>query len=162
MSRDVSISAAGAERLDELEPLWRALHAAHHALAAHVAPTRPVDVSWRRRRARYERWLAGPDTTLLIAARAGAAVGYAVLRLQDGPATWDVGERVGELETLVVAESERDGGVGAALVAASRERARAAGVRRLSVGVAHANEAALRFYRREGFRPFYTLLLDAG
>jgi hypothetical protein len=30
----------------------------------------------------------------------------------------------------------------------------------MAVAVAHANAGALRFYAREGFAPFYVLLLD--
>ena len=113
-----------------------------------------LHASWQRRRRQYEEWLAGTDTQLFIAERGGTPVGYAMLRLQAGPASWDIGERVAELETLSVAADARSEGVGASLVTAARVAARNAGAERLVVSVAHANAAALRFYEREGFQPF--------
>ncbi len=153
------ISVAGVERVAELEPLWAAMHRHHSELAA-MAPTRELADSWRRRRAQYEDWLAGEDAWLLLAERDGALLGYAVVTVDQGPPTWRVGERVAELESLAVLAVARGERVGAALVAAARERARAAGAPRMAVGVAHSNAAALRFYEREGFAPFYVLLLD--
>jgi ribosomal protein S18 acetylase RimI-like enzyme len=32
-------------------------------------------------------------------------------------------------------------------------------VRSVAVGVAHTNADAIRFYEREGFKPFYVLML---
>jgi ribosomal protein S18 acetylase RimI-like enzyme len=149
----LEIAAEPAASIPELEPLWEALHA-HHAGLGGGHPVRPLERSWARRRAQYERWLAG-GAELLLARRAGVPAGYAVVMLHDGPATWDFGERVAELETLSVAPAERGCGVGAALVKAARETARAAGAQRLLVGVAAANAEAIRFYEREGFGPFY-------
>jgi ribosomal protein S18 acetylase RimI-like enzyme len=62
-----------------------------------------------------------------------------------GPATWDVGERVAELESLSVAADARSQEVGTLLLGAAREVARRAGAERLQVGVAHANANAARF-----------------
>ena len=161
MSR-TRVSEAGAERIDELEPLWAALHSHHSKIGESVAPRRELADSWRRRRAQYERWLVTGEAQLLIAERDGEAVGYAVLRVEQGPATWDVGERVAELESLAVLASARGQGVGTMLVAAAREQARSRAATRMSVGVAHSNADALRFYAREGFEPFYVQLLDRG
>jgi GNAT superfamily N-acetyltransferase len=157
---EARIVEAGVERVPELEPLWAALHDHHGSVAEAVAPTRELADSWERRRAQYERWLAADDARLLIAERGGTAIGYAVVRIEPGPATWDVGERVAELETLAVLAEARGAGVGRLLVAAARELARSAGAPRMAVAVAHANADALRFYAREGFAPFYALLLD--
>jgi len=157
---DVTVSRAGAERVDELEPLWAAMHAHHSTLQGEVAPVRDLPESWRRRREQYARWLAEDAAQLLIAERDGEALGYAVVTVAAGPPTWDVGEQVAELESLAVLESARGEGVGKMLVVAAREAASARGARRMAVGVAHANAGALRFYEREGFAPFYSLLLD--
>ncbi len=159
MDSETWIVVAGMERLDELEPLWAAMHAAHAGMADAVAPVRPLGESWRRRRAEYSEWLGSdPDNTrLLIAERSdGRAVGYLMLRFMGGASTWDVGERVAEIESLSVLASERGQGVGAALVGA----ARGFGADRLLVSVVHANADALRFYEREGFGPFYVLLME--
>ena len=78
-----------------------------------------------------------------------------------GPATWDIGERVAELETLAVLAEERGGGVGAGLMEASRAWSRRRGAEAISVGLAHTNEGAQRFYERVGFTPFYLqMVLD--
>ena len=83
-----------------------------------------------------------------------------MLRLEPGAATWDIGERVAEIESLSVAESARGTGVGAQLMQAARELAHELGAERLLVSVVHANTGALRFYAREGFSPFYLLMLS--
>jgi GNAT superfamily N-acetyltransferase len=154
---EIRIAIAGAERLDELEPLWRAMHSHHEAMADQVAPVRPFDESWQRRRAEYEQWLASGDAELLVAERDGSAVGYLMLRFMAGASTWDIGERVAEIESLSVLEQERGTGIGAGLIAAAREQAAGA---RLLVSVVTANRDAVRFYEREGFGPFYVLLLE--
>ena len=104
----------------------------------------------------------GGNARLLIAEQDGRPVGYAMLRVVPGAPTWDIGERLVELESLSVAEDVRGGRIGAELISAVRAVAAEAGAGRLAVSVAQANEGALRFYAREGFRPFYVLLLSDG
>ena len=152
----LQIVEGAADRLDELEPLWAAMHAVHAEMADEVAPVRPLAESWQRRRAEYWEWLAAGDTRLLIAERDGRVVGYLMLRFMGGASTWEIGERVAEIESLSVAESERGQGVGALLIDAAREL----GAERLLVSVVHANTRARRFYEREGFEPFYLLMLE--
>jgi len=158
----VQIREAGVERLAEVEALWLAMHAHHASLSQSVAPVRPPAESWRRRRAQYASWLQEGDARLLIAEEGGRATGYAMLRIVPGPPTWDIGERLLEVESLSVAEDARGRRVGAQLMEAARRAATEAEARRLAVGVAQANEGALRFYAREGFRPFYVELLSDG
>jgi ribosomal protein S18 acetylase RimI-like enzyme len=162
MSDEVRIVAGGASDVQRLAPLWAAMHAHHSTMEAEVGRTRPVEDSWLRRRAQYEHWFAERNAILLLAQRDDRPdpVGYAMLTIGPGPATWDLGERVGELESLSVMADERGRGVGQALLSAARAAARELGAERLFVGVAHANAGALRFYEREGFRPFYALLMD--
>ena len=114
--------------------------------------------SWRRRRAQYERWLAGDDAALVVAERDGRLVGYAMLTVGPPPATWDFGARVVDVESLSILPEERGDGVGAELMRASEAWARERGAETLEVGLLHVNEGALRFYEREGFRRFYLLL----
>jgi GNAT superfamily N-acetyltransferase len=153
----VRVVRAGAERIPELEGLWAAMQR-HHASLPDVPQTRSVETSWQRRKQQYEDWLAGEQAHLFIAESDSGPVGYAVLLFDPGPPTWDVGERVAELESLSVAADARSMGVGATLVAAARAAAHEAGAEQLLVAVVHSNAAALRFYEREGFRPFYVLL----
>jgi ribosomal protein S18 acetylase RimI-like enzyme len=158
----LAIRDAGLERLAELEPLWLSMRDHHASLAQDIAPARSGAESWRRRKDQYLRWLQGDKARLLIAEREGRPVGYAMLTVHPGPSTWDIGERLVEIESLAVAEDARGQGIGAELLAAARSVAREVGAARLSLGVMHANERALRFYEREGFRPFYVELLSEG
>ena len=153
-----AIRALAPDELDLVEPLWRALHAHHVPMGEVIAPVRPENESWRRRRRQYEAWVGAGDAVLLLAEDGQRAVGYAAVRVEGGPSTWDVGERVAELETLSVAPDARGSGIGRDLVAAAREAAATRGATALFVGVAAANEGALRFYEREQFRRFYTYL----
>lgn len=156
----MQVRRAEVGEVDRLADLWAAMHAHHAPLAPEVAPVRALEDSWRRRRAQYAEWLQSDDAALMVAQDGGALVGYAVVRVGAGPATWDIGERVAELESLSVAERGRGRGVGAALVQAARAFARERGAQRLTVSVVHNNEGALGFYAREGFGPFYVLLVD--
>jgi GNAT superfamily N-acetyltransferase len=159
LSGEVQIRPGAARDVPALEPLWVAMHA-HHSAMPKVPPTRPVDVSWQLRRRQYEEWLSTGAGRLLIAEDDAEPVGYAMVRLEPGSPTWDVGEQVAELESLSVAPQARGERIGARLIEAARAVARESGAGRLLVAVAHANEGALRFYAREGFAPFYVLLMQ--
>ena len=88
-------------------------------------------------------------------------IGYAAITVGPGPATWDIGERVAELETLAVLAEERGSGAGAGLFEAARRWAVGRGAGSIGVGLAHTNDGARRFYEREGFTPFYLeMVLD--
>lgn len=146
---------AGAERIDDLEPLWRALYDHHADVGRGVAPVRNFDETWRRRRDQYEQWLSGDEAVLVVAERAGAAVGYAMVTVGHGPATWDLGDRALEIETLAVLPEERSAGVGHALIEEAERVARERGAEVIAVGLVHTNDGARRFYEREGFGLFY-------
>jgi ribosomal protein S18 acetylase RimI-like enzyme len=120
---------------------------------------RSFEDSWEHRRRQYLDWLSQDGYALLFAERGRDLIGYAVVSLGEGAATWDLGERTAEIETLSVLESERGNGVGRALTQAAADVATEAGARTVLVGVAHSNEDAVRFYEREGFEPFYVLLV---
>jgi ribosomal protein S18 acetylase RimI-like enzyme len=146
------------DEVDRLEPLWRALRD-HHATLRAMPAVRSLEDSWEIRKAQYLDWLSRQDHTLLVAERDGELIGYAMVSVGDGPATWDVGELTAEIETLSVLESERGSGVGRALTEAAAEVATKAGAGSVAVGVAHTNADAIRFYEREGFESFYVLML---
>ena len=161
---ELCIVEGGSDRIGDLERLWRALYEHHRGIAEGVSGVRPFEDSWRQRRGQYRGWLEGDtDAVLLVAERDGRAVGYAMLTAGPGAATWDLGDRVAEIETLSVLPDERGSGVGAALMEASRRWALERGVRTIAVGLAHTNVGAKRFYEREGFTPFYLdMVLDLG
>jgi ribosomal protein S18 acetylase RimI-like enzyme len=154
--------------IERLEPLWRAMWE-HHASLPEMPGVRPPEDSWSHRRREYEEWLGGGDAAryaLLLAERDGSLVGYALVSLGGGAATWGaLGEKTAEIESLSVLDSERNSGVGGSLVEAAVAFAREHGAGSVLVAAAHSNEGALRFYEREGFSDFYVLLarpVDAG
>lgn len=96
--------------------------------------------------------LADPASTFLLAFVAGAELpaGYAKLRTgTTDPAV--TGPAPVELQRLYVRRSAIARGVGAALMEASLEAARAAGHRTLWLGVWERNARAIAFYERWGF-----------
>lgn len=158
----VAIAVAGPERVDELEPLWLALHRHHREVAAQ--PVVGDDAaSWDRRRAWYLDMLAGGDDLLLIAERDARPVGYAFLHMHAGPDdTWPVGRRWGEVVSLSVLPAERGAGVGSALLDAVDRELAARDVPDLQVAVMAGNADALRFYERRGLRPAELVLFRFG
>lgn len=147
--------------MDELEPLWKALHEHHAAVAPELAglKARSSDESWVRRRAAYNAWLKEPGAFGMIAERGGEAVGYAIVRLRRAITGWSSGERVAVLESLSVLPKKRGEGVGAALLDAVERELACRGVEELLVGVIRQNERAIRFYERRGLTPYLVYFL---
>ncbi|HEY1854760.1 MAG TPA: GNAT family N-acetyltransferase [Solirubrobacterales bacterium] len=137
---------------------------AHHREVVDGAfPVRDEEGAWRLRRAEYVEWLASGDGTMLAAVPAadpgGPPLGYAMLMPNPVGATWELGDRVGEVESLAVLPEARGLGVGTALLDAARERFREQGFEWWSVAVIEANEGAARLYERAGFGPYYRSML---
>jgi GNAT superfamily N-acetyltransferase len=163
MSAGYEVVELGRAEVDRVAPLFKQLVEFHGGVVEGEWPVRDAEAAWAIRRRQYEAWLGEGSARMLVAVPAGdlgaAPLGYAVLSVKPSMASWDVGERVGELETLSVSAEERGGGLGTLLVEACRERLRAEGVSHWAVGVVEANAGATRFYERAGFRPYYRELL---
>jgi ribosomal protein S18 acetylase RimI-like enzyme len=159
---EYAIEELPADDIDRLEALWRELLDHHLTAAPHLAllgtVRDPVD-SWRVRRAQYLHWLAAPRAAVLVACDAGRVLGYAMIRCTDAAGSWQWGNQVGTLETLVVAGSARGTGVGRELLDAARERLAGWGVRVMTISVIAGNEGAVRFYRREGASDYLQTLI---
>jgi ribosomal protein S18 acetylase RimI-like enzyme len=156
--REVVVREVGAERIPDLAELWESL-GRHHASLDEVPAVRPAADRWERRQRQYCQWLSDGDGHLFVADRDGRAVGYLMLTISDGPATWEVGDRVAEIETMAVLPDERSSGVGSLLMDAALAAADAAGIDAVAVGVVHSNAGAIRFYERAGFEHFYVEML---
>ncbi len=101
-------------------------------------------------RALYEEIVADPDQRLFLAEDGGRLVGSAhllVLRHLDRSLS-----RSAVVEGVIVAHDQRRGGVGAALMRAAAEAARAAGCYKLDLTSNMARRGAHRFYSRLGWK----------
>jgi GNAT superfamily N-acetyltransferase len=102
----------------------------------------------------------GTTTLFVVRDDAGAAIGYAAVVLHDGerPLLQSETERVGELDTIVVAETARGSGAGTVLVTAAREWLREHDAAPMLIGVRASNAEALEFYARLGATPAFVSL----
>jgi ribosomal protein S18 acetylase RimI-like enzyme len=162
MAEKRRIVELGVGDIDLVEGLWKGMVAHHQGVVGDFAPGRDPEESWHLRRAQYEKWVGSGEGTLFLVpgeGPEGAPLGYALLRLGPSGATWDLGEPIGDLESLAVAEEARGLGIGTELIEHCRERLREAGARWWSVSVVAANTRAQELYEREGFHPFFNHLM---
>jgi len=159
----IRIVKAGVDRVDELEPLARSLHAHHLRVDPGIPgiPPRDADGWWAIRRERYRGWLCEPGAFALLAEtnEGGAPVGYAVVSMHDADDSHRTGERFAEVQSLVVLDGMRGEGVGTALLHGVYDQLRALGIDDLAIGVLATNHDAMRLYEREGFRPWVVVTL---
>lgn len=104
---------------------------------------------------RFADYLADPGRHLLLAERAGTALGYAML-VAGEPQDPDVGAAIRlrptvELSKIYVLPSAHGTGAAAALMARALEWAAAEGASGMWLGVNQQNERAQRFYTKSGF-----------
>lgn len=148
--------------IDRLEPLWKALLHHQRGLYAGVVQ-RPPDESWRRRRAEYARWLARGESFFVVARRGDELLAYAMVEIREASPMWDLGDRVADLQTLVVLPGERRRRLGSALLDAVDGELRRLGIEHVLVGVMAGNDEAVRFYEHRGFVPYAGVMRrDAG
>lgn len=154
----IHIRKVGGERVDELEPLARSLHAHHLTVDPAIPgiPPRDEDGWWAIRRKRYSQWLAEPGAFALLAERDGDVppVGYAVVSIHGADDSHRTGPRFAELQSLAVLEGMRGSGIGSALLQAVYAELRRLGIEELAIGVLATNHDAMRLYEREGFKPW--------
>lgn len=156
----VTFTLRGVDCLDVLEPLW--LHLFDHHESVGNAGIRQIDRarSWPRRRRLYEELFTEPGTFVVLAERDGRSVGYALCHLRTGPDdTWDTGDLLGEVETLVVSAEARGSGVGTALMDAAEAELGRRGADDIVTAVLEGNDRARDFYLRRGMKPTVTYLM---
>ena len=120
---------------DDLETLW-------HIDAQCYAP----EIAYSKRTIRA--FLRLPGAECLVAEQDGAIVGF-ILSDRDGPA--------GHIITLDVAPDARRKRVGTALLETAHASLASHGVREVELETSTANEPAIAFWRRHGYRPFGVL-----
>ena len=110
----------------------------------------------------YRQWLdaSGHALWLVEAAPEGAPVGYMMLAPPQLPVPDAGGDR--EVKRIYLLGRFRGGGLGTRLLEHAVADARAAGARRLLLGVYTGNAAAIAFYRRMGFARIGERTFDIG
>ena len=91
---------------------------------------------------------SGAAGSVIVAATEDGIVGLLTMKIHR---QFHWGAVVASIESLVVAESERSGGIGAALVEAAVDIARASQCRLIELHSNHRRTQARRFYERQGF-----------
>jgi GNAT superfamily N-acetyltransferase len=122
---------------------------------------RPLEASWRDRRAHYAHGIAEGSTALFVVrAHDGTPIAYAAALVHDGdrPLLQGASGAVGELDTLVVDAAHRGSGAGTALVAAARDWLRERDAAPMLIGVRASNAHALDFYARLGAQPAFVIV----
>lgn len=140
--------------VDLVGGLWKEMVRHHHEVIDGRWPGRDTEVAWEMRRRQYVAWLETGEGRLFIVPGEGAEqapLGYACLRVVTAPSTLDLGERIGDLESLSVSAAVRGEGIGTLLIDHCRELLRAEGIGHWSVTAIAANPDAIRLYEREGF-----------
>ena len=158
---EARIALAGVDALPSIEPLTRSLHEHHRTVDPAIpgVPLRDTDAWWAVRSERYRAWLAEPDTFLLVAEDDGVAAGYALVTFRERDDSNATGDRFAELQSLAVTPDRRGEGLGTALLHEVYREVRRRGAEEMVIGVLATNEAAMRLYEREGFRPLVVLTL---
>jgi GNAT superfamily N-acetyltransferase len=107
-----------------------------------------LDRARTRPGADYADWIGAPGNGMFVAADAdGTLVGMAL----GAPAPMEAQPNSAGLYAMWVAPEVRRQGVGAALIDAVEDWARAEGSARIGFGVTTTNELAIRLYERKGF-----------
>jgi len=163
MTGQVEFRRGSLADLPLLEPLWVSVHHHHAEVMPDLAPYVDDRQTWAVRSQLYAELLAKPDTVLLLASVDGAVIGYGLAHVSPASGTWvadtwQTGDRVGEIESLAVQPGYRGQGIGSRLLTALTAELATAGVRDLVLGVLPGNDAAIRLYQRQGFRPTWTYL----
>jgi hypothetical protein len=155
-----SVNLVEANDLDELRPVWAALHQHHLSLedegrTAALGRLRGLDESWETQRRMYERALRSPHVFLALAREGAKAVGYALVVCRPEP-VWG-GGRVAQIEVLCVRDVGPGLAAGAArgrtlraLFAAGIEEGRRRGVTRWGATCLAANADVRRLVERLG------------
>ncbi len=153
----VSVERVGAEKVEGLESLWLSLHHHHQTVSSHLGPWVNDNASWSVIRDLLSQ---SADQGLLFVARSngknvgfGSVAVYNTTEVPNWSDTWVVDEQIAETKFLVVAEDERDRGIGSALMDAVDHELATRNVRDHLIGALEPNRSAIGFYESHGFRP---------
>jgi ribosomal protein S18 acetylase RimI-like enzyme len=144
----------GVDRLDDLEPVYRALYEHHVAVSTwKPAPERGPDAAWQRRRGRWEATLRSSDGVGLVAELDGRLVGALIGEIEmpaEGSDTYAVPSSTAHVHDLAVLPEAQGAGVGRALMDRFEQLLRERGVESYGLEVMAGNDAATAFYDKLG------------
>jgi GNAT superfamily N-acetyltransferase len=154
------VRPAGMDDYDAVCLLFDELDDIHRRARPDMFQPFPLPV---RTREQLGRWLAEPDSTLLVAENGEGTVGLALLVTRPAsPFAGAVPRRVVEIENIVVRADQRSRLIGRKLLAASVDWARRRAATHVEVAVHDFNQRAERFYGAFGFaRSVNRLMLAA-
>jgi ribosomal protein S18 acetylase RimI-like enzyme len=107
---------------------------------------------------RFLKSMESDDSATIIALIDDVIVGYAYVALKDQPGFYKV-KRIGAISGLMVAKEHRRKGVATRLLAEARAFFVGNGIKYFTVFTAVANQAAIKFYERNGMTPLHTTLI---
>ena len=140
---DVTIRDASAADRAEIVRLMDEMKAHHRAF-------NPREARFRVEAGDLEDFVAGaiadPEVAVLVAEGGDRLLAFVQFRLVEK--SWG---KSCEVDLLSVDEERRGGGLGAAVMDAVEERARAAGAAGVRLAVSLGNDGAMRFYERLGY-----------
>jgi ribosomal-protein-alanine N-acetyltransferase len=123
------------------------LRAAHHSEARAIASMSRLHIeyglNWRWTPAKVRKQIRDPETMVLVASREGVMAGFAIMRFGDNQA---------HLFLLAVQPEFRRSGIARSMMSWLEKSCRTAGIQSVRVEVRASNRAALRFYRKLGYR----------
>jgi GNAT superfamily N-acetyltransferase len=138
----------GADEINKVEGLWRALYQHHRALGMLMPVTENGFESW----AASMRPGLGRFTVIVLAEHDQQVGGFAAARVRSNP-PWYGGKTSGWLTEILVDESLRGQGIGSWLLKAIVYWFESRGIERVEAQVITGNDRALEQYLRLGWRP---------
>ena len=160
----VEIFELGPGRLDETEPLWRALYDSQTDVAGQLKDRlRPFELAWADRRELEREWLHADGRSFVLAAFDDARiVGYAFVQVVEGTyaVSWRISDPHADLKALVVLPQYRGAGLGSRMMDTVEARLLDMGIEDLTIDVVNGNDDALWFYAERGAVPFTTTLVQ--
>lgn len=159
----VRIERAHVRDVRRVKPLWQLLVHRYRDVAAGDWPVREPDEAWQRRHQDYLVWINEATGVVFIAwdgeGDDAKPVGYAALRFVDSGAAMDLGERVGEMESLVVLPERQGEGIAKSLIAACRRELERREIAFCCIETLANNEEAIGLCEDNGFRPYMVRLI---
>ena len=148
--RDITLVSGGVELLGDIAPLWEELNEHHASVSPHFGDFF-ASMTFARRRPLLEEKSARGSLRVDLASFNGEYIGYCIA---------SVDQKVGEIESIYVAKSQRNRRVGDVLMQRAMKWMDKMDVEKRIIGVAVGNERAYGFYERFGFYPRVIILQD--